>query len=249
LPAVDKYKPEYYRLDTLSCGRGVSASVLRDERQISSVAPKSLSSSSYKELKNEEALAKDTMSVLSSCELALYGISESLQHSNFELPEETTQLCSSHHVGLIHAIALSCKASPYALKRRDSVIAESKLVIRLPQLTAALRSAPLGESFLFQDSLEEAIKIQKNLDPITTKRASWPRPPPRYSLPTQVGTSREATLGQNLEEMLLGTMVLVGGQRGHKRSYSTSKSKGTSDQASSSSYPSKRGKKSGGNRK
>jgi hypothetical protein len=23
LPAVDKYKPEYYRLDTLSCGRGI----------------------------------------------------------------------------------------------------------------------------------------------------------------------------------------------------------------------------------
>jgi hypothetical protein len=51
------------------------------------------------------------------------------------------------------------------------------------------------------------------------------RPPPRYSLPTQVGTSREATLGQNLEEMLLGTMVPVGGQlsgvrgdiRGHIR--------------------------------
>jgi hypothetical protein len=106
LLAVDKYKPEYYRLDTLSCGRDISASILRDERQISYIAPKSLTSSSYKELKNEVALAKDTMSVLSYCELALYGISESLQHSNMELPEETTQLCSSLHVGLRHACPL-----------------------------------------------------------------------------------------------------------------------------------------------
>jgi hypothetical protein len=70
LPSVDKYKPEYYRLDTSSCSRDVSASSLRDERQISSIANTSLSSSSYKELKNEEALAKDTMSVLSYCEMA-----------------------------------------------------------------------------------------------------------------------------------------------------------------------------------
>jgi hypothetical protein len=137
---VDKYKPEYYRLDTLSCGGDISASVLRDERQISSIAPKSLASSAYKELKNEEALAKDTMSILSYCELALYGISESLQHSNMELPEETTQLCSSLHVGLRHAIALSCKASANAVfKRRDHIITEAKSVIRLPQLTGALR--------------------------------------------------------------------------------------------------------------
>jgi hypothetical protein len=108
LPAIDKFKPEYYWLDTSSCGRDVCASVLRDERQISSIASKSLSSSSYKELKNEEALAKDTLSVLSFCEMALYGISESLQHGNIELPEETTQLCTSLHVGLRHAIALSC---------------------------------------------------------------------------------------------------------------------------------------------
>jgi hypothetical protein len=155
----------------LSCGRDISASVLRDKIQISSIA-----SSSYKELKNEEALAKDTMSVLSYCELALYGISENLQHSNMELPEETTQLCSSLHVGLRQAIALSCKASANTvLKRRDSIITEAKSVIRLPQLTGALRSAPLGESFLFQDSLEEAIKVQMTLDPIPTKRVSWPR--------------------------------------------------------------------------
>jgi hypothetical protein len=62
--------------------------------------------SSYKELKNEEALAKDTMSVLSYCEMALYNISESLQHSNIELPEETTQLCYSLQVGQRHAITL-----------------------------------------------------------------------------------------------------------------------------------------------
>jgi hypothetical protein len=117
LPAVDKYKPEYFRLDTLSCGRDISASVLRDERQIGSIAPQSLTSSSYRELKNEEALAKDTMSVLNYGELALYGISdmsESLQHSNTELPEETTQLCSSLQVGLRHAIALSYKAPPFS---------------------------------------------------------------------------------------------------------------------------------------
>jgi hypothetical protein len=44
--------------------------------------------------------------------------------------------------------------------------------------------------FLFQDSLEEAIKVQNTLDPIRTKRASWPdkakkQTTPRYSLPTQ----------------------------------------------------------------
>jgi hypothetical protein len=111
LPAVDKYKPEYYRLDTSSCGRLVL-----------------LLLSPY-------------------CEMALYGISESLQHSNIELPEETTQLCSSLHVRLRRAIANA------VLKRRDNIIAEAKSVIRLPQLTGALRSAPSGESFLFQDSL------------------------------------------------------------------------------------------------
>jgi hypothetical protein len=95
-----------------------SASVLRDERQISSIANKSLISCSYKELKNEEALARDSMSVLSYCEMALYGISESLHHSNIEFPEETTQLCSTLHVGLHHAIALSCKASANTVLKR-----------------------------------------------------------------------------------------------------------------------------------
>jgi hypothetical protein len=97
--------------------RDISASVLRDEIQIGSIAPKSVTSS-YRELKNEEALAKDTMSVLSYCELALNGISESLQHSNTELPEETTQLCSSLQGELHHAIALSCKASANAVLKR-----------------------------------------------------------------------------------------------------------------------------------
>jgi hypothetical protein len=111
------------------------------------------------------------MSVLRYCEFALYGISESLQHSNMELPEETTQLCPSLHVELRHAIALSCNASANAvLKRRDNIITEAKSVIRLPQV----RSAPLGECFLFQDSLEEAIKVQTTLDPIPVMRVSWP---------------------------------------------------------------------------
>jgi hypothetical protein len=121
LPAVDKYKPEYYILDTSSCGRDVSASVLRDEIQISYIASKSLNSSSYKVLKNEDALANDTMSVLSYCEMALYGISESLQRSNIELPEETTQLCTSLHVGLRHAIALSCNASANTVLRGETL--------------------------------------------------------------------------------------------------------------------------------
>jgi hypothetical protein len=51
---VVKYKPDYYRLDTLSCGRNISASILMDKRQISSIASKSLASSAYKELKNED---------------------------------------------------------------------------------------------------------------------------------------------------------------------------------------------------
>jgi hypothetical protein len=68
------------------------------------------------------------------------------------------------------------------------------------------------------------------------------RQPPRYSLLTQVGTTKGAPLGF-LKEMLHETMVLVGGQprgdiTGHIQPL---KSKGTSDQASSSSYPSKRG--------
>jgi hypothetical protein len=54
------------------------------------------------------------------------------------------------------------------------VIADAKSSNRLPQLTGALRSAPLGKYFLFQDSLEEAIKVQKTPDPIPIKRASWP---------------------------------------------------------------------------
>jgi hypothetical protein len=140
-------------LDTSSCSRDIYASVLRDERQISSIASKSLNSSSYKELKNKEALAKDTMSVLSYCEMALYGISESLQHSNIELPEETMQLCSSLHVGLASCHSLPSHVNNAVLKRRDYVISEAKSVFRLPQLTGALRSEPLRESFLFQDSL------------------------------------------------------------------------------------------------
>jgi hypothetical protein len=111
------------------------------------------------------------------------------------------------------------------LKRQDIVIADAKSVIRLPQLTGALRSAPLGESFLFQDSLEEAIKVQKTLDPIPTKHASWPRPrnrppPLRYCLPTQVGTTREAPLGQSLKEIGNAPRNHGSGgrsaQRGHK---------------------------------
>jgi hypothetical protein len=87
------------------------------------------------------------------------------------------------------------------LKGRDLkelIITEAKSVIRLPKLTGAIRSAPLGESYLFQDSLEEAIKIQKNLDPIPAKRVSWPdkaKKQTRHSLPTQVGTTRETSLG------------------------------------------------------
>jgi hypothetical protein len=113
------------------------------------------------------------------------------------------------------------------VKRRDSVIAEAKSVIRLPQLTGALRSALLGEAFLFQDFLEEAIKIQKNLDPIPTKRVSWPdevkkqttsqvlstypgrdfqggfpRPKPRGNAPRNDGSGRRSAQG---------------GQRGQKR--------------------------------
>jgi hypothetical protein len=116
------------------------------------------------------------MSVLSYCELGLiWYLREPIQHSKIELPEETTQLCSSLHLGLHHTIALLCKASANAvLKRRDNVIADAKSSIRLPQLTGALRSAPLGECFLFQDSVEEAIKIQKTLDPIRIKHTSWP---------------------------------------------------------------------------
>jgi hypothetical protein len=74
-------KPEYYRLDTSSCGRDDSASVHRDERQISYIASKSLRSS-YEKLKNEEALAKDTTS--GYCKMALHGILESLQRRNIE---------------------------------------------------------------------------------------------------------------------------------------------------------------------
>jgi hypothetical protein len=59
--------------------------------------------------------------------MALYIISESLQRSNIELPEETTQLCASLYVGLHRAIALSCKARANAvLKRWDIVIADAK---------------------------------------------------------------------------------------------------------------------------
>jgi hypothetical protein len=158
--------------------------------------------------------------------MALYGISESLQHSNIELPEETIQLCSSLHVGLRHAIALSCKACANAvLKRRDNVIAEAKSVIRLPQLTGALRS--LGESFLFQDSLEEAIKIQTTLDPIPTKRASWPDKVKKKTTPQvqftysgwdyQGSSSRPKPRGNAPRNDGSGGLSAQGGQRGHIR--------------------------------
>jgi hypothetical protein len=66
------------------------------------------------------------------------------------------------------------------------VIADAKSSIRLPQLTGALRSAPLGEYFLFQDSLvDEAIKIKKSLDPIPTKRASGPDKAKKQITPAQ----------------------------------------------------------------
>jgi hypothetical protein len=65
--------------------------------------------------------------------------------------------------------------------------------------------------------LEEAIKFQKTLDPIPTKRASGPdkakeQTTPWLSQPTQVQTTREAPLGLSLKEMLIGTRVPVGGQ-------------------------------------
>jgi hypothetical protein len=138
---VDKYKPDYYRLDTVSCGRDISASVLKDERQISSIAPTSLASSAYKELKNEEALAKDTVCVLSYCELALYGISESLQQSNMELKRPHN--CSSCRTASRNSPLVKASAN-IVLKRRDNIITEAKSVIHLPQLTGALRSALRG---------------------------------------------------------------------------------------------------------
>jgi hypothetical protein len=54
--------------------------------------------------------------------------------------------------------------------RAETVFADAKASIRLPQLTGALRSALFVEPFLVQDSLEEAIKVQKTIDPIPT----WP---------------------------------------------------------------------------
>jgi hypothetical protein len=60
---------------------------------------------------------------------------------------------------------------PSHAKRVQTQSLRGESVIRLPQLTGALMSAPLGESLLFQDSLEEAIKIQKTLDPIPIKHA------------------------------------------------------------------------------
>jgi hypothetical protein len=66
------------------------------------------------------------------------------------------------------------------------VIADAKSSIRLPQLTGALRSAPLGESFLFQDSLEEVIKIQKTLDLIPTRHASGPDKAKKQTTPGTV---------------------------------------------------------------
>jgi hypothetical protein len=76
------------------------------------------------------------------------------------------------------------------------VIADATSSIRLPPLTGALRSAPLGESFLFQDYMEEAIKIQKSLDPIPTKRASG-----RNTTPWQ--TTREDPLGSRMNTVIV----------------------------------------------
>jgi hypothetical protein len=52
------------------------------------------------------------------------------------------------------------------------------LACREPIQSNGITSPPAdrssGESFLFQDSLEEAVKVQHTLDPIPAKRASWP---------------------------------------------------------------------------
>jgi hypothetical protein len=153
------------------------------------------------------------MSVLSYCEMALYGISESLQHSNIEFPEETTQLCSSLHVGLCHAIALSCKVSANAvLKRRNNVICEAKSVIRLPQLTRALRYAHLGNPSFSKIPWRKRSRSKRPFPLNVPLGLAKKHTTLRYSLPTQGGTTREAPLGQNLGEMLLGLMVPVGGQ-------------------------------------
>jgi hypothetical protein len=159
------------------------------------------------------------MSVLSYCELALYGISESLQHSNMELPEETTQLCSSLHVGLRHAIALSGKASANAVLKRRVHITEAKSVIRLPQLTGAQRSAPLEECFLFQDSLEEAINVQATLDPVPVKRVSWPDKAKKQT-PSQAQSSysgRDSQGGLPRSRPRVQPCGVGGNQRGHIR--------------------------------
>jgi hypothetical protein len=57
------------------------------------------------------------------------------------------------------------------------------------------------------------IKIQKTFDPIPTNRASWPDKAKKQT--TYSGRDyQDAPFGQNLEEMLLGTMVPVGGSEG-----------------------------------
>jgi hypothetical protein len=116
------------------------------------------------------------------------------------------------------------------LKRRDVVIADAKSSIRLPQLTGALRSAPLGESFLFQDSLEEAIKVHKSVDPIPTKRASGPDKAKKQTTPLaqstysgrdyQGGSSRPKPKGNSPQNDSSGGQSAQGGQREQKRSCS-----------------------------
>jgi hypothetical protein len=63
--------------------------------------------------------------------------------------------------------------------------------------------------------LEAVIKVQKTLDPIPTKRVSWTDKAKKQTTSqaqSQVGTPREASLGQGLGKMLLGMSVPVGGQ-------------------------------------
>lgn len=218
-PPVDKYRPDYYSICTDYAGGPASTSVLRDDAQVLNLAPKTLASPFYKVLKAEESLAKHCLSVLSYSEHCLFALSGSLAQTNTNLSEDATAICDALQIGLRHAIALSSKLAANAvLKRRDKILAEAKS-LRDTQLVSALRTAPLEGPFLFQDSLEEALKSQQNIDSLYSRSSATKS---SFKIPRKQATAHASYAAVGQPSLPRGTSYRDPPQRG--QTHSTSRS-------------------------
>jgi hypothetical protein len=71
------------------------------------------------------------MSVLSYCEMALYGISERLLHSKIELYEETTQLCSQFGYHICNADERPTQSVNFCILKRENQMFKSTIHVLL----------------------------------------------------------------------------------------------------------------------